>query len=132
MYNVAVRGMVNKSQESYKSATFDIQHGLYNRATSSLYYSCFQLTSALMLYESKSTSKHTHVRAFVNRDLARPGKISIDSAALFNELFDARNDADYSGEIVMTQDFILSLMPRVDRYLYEVSRILEGYLHSHK
>ncbi len=52
-----------------------------------------------MIAQGQATSKHTHARAYVNRELAYAGLISKESAKLYNRLMDDRSDADYNVEI---------------------------------
>ena len=52
-----------------------------------------------MIAQGQVTSKHTHARAYVNRELAYAGLISKESAKLYNRLMDDRSDADYNVEI---------------------------------
>ena len=49
-----------------------------------------------MIGQGQATNKHTHARAYVNRELANIGLISKESAKLYNRLMDDRSDADYN------------------------------------
>lgn len=94
----AIEIMLRKAKEKYESAEDDFQKGRYDSCISNLYYSAFQAVTAYMISIGVSTSKHTHVRAFVNKEMASKGLISRQSAKLYNRLIDARSDADYEIE----------------------------------
>ncbi len=49
-----------------------------------------------MIGKDQATNKHTHARAYVNRELANTGLILKESAKLNNQLMDDRSDADYN------------------------------------
>lgn len=95
----AMEIMLRKAKEKFESAVDDLQKGRYDSCISNLYYSAFQTVTAYMIAQGQATSKHTHARAYVNRELANAGLISKESAKLYNRLMDDRSDADYNVEI---------------------------------
>ncbi|WP_018130141.1 HEPN domain-containing protein [Effusibacillus pohliae] len=94
----AVEVMLKKAKEKYESAEDDFLKGRYDSCVSNLYYSAYQTVTAYMISSGVSTSKHTHVRAYVNKEMANKGLISKQAAKLYNMLMDARSDADYDIE----------------------------------
>ncbi len=63
-----------------------------------------------MILQGQSERKHTNVRAFVNRELARKGVLEKRLAKFYNKLMEDRSDADYSPAIVFEEDAVRILM----------------------
>ena len=96
-YNkTASYAMLQKAQEKLLSAKDDFKSGRYDSCISNLYYSAFQTVTSLLLIRGILINKHTHVRGFVNKELALTGLINKEQARLYNKLMEYRSDADYN------------------------------------
>lgn len=102
-YSNAVKVLLKKSRNNYESALSDFIAGRYDTCVSGLYYSCFQSTVALMISRGLTASKHTTVRAFVNKELARKGLMDIKLVKFYNKLMEDRSDADYSPSVIFEE-----------------------------
>lgn len=89
-YSNAVKILLSKSKSNYESAVSDFNAGRYDTCVSGLYYSCFQAVIALMALKGQSESKHTYVRAFVNKELARTGLLKKELVKFYNKLMEDR------------------------------------------
>jgi uncharacterized protein (UPF0332 family) len=61
-------------------------------------------------------NKHTHVRGFVNKELAYKGLINKDQAKLYNKLMEYRSDADYNNEVFFEEDIAEELLLGVEAF----------------
>ena len=77
-----------------------------------------------LLQDNLSSSKHTGVRGIFNKDYVRNGIISKDQARLYNDLFERRQEADYSDFVYFEESEILPLLPQVRDLLDLISKIL--------
>lgn len=102
-YSNAVNVLLKKSRNNYESALSDFKAGRYDTCVSGLYYSCFQSVVALMVSQGLTERKHTNVRAFVNKELARKGLMSIKLVKFYNKLMEDRSDADYSPAVIFEE-----------------------------
>jgi uncharacterized protein (UPF0332 family) len=105
-YSNAVNVLLKKSKNNYESALSDFNAGRYDTCVSGLYYSCFQTVVALMILRGQAETKHTHVRAFVNKELARKGLLDTRLVKFYNKLMEDRSDADYSPLIFFEEDAV--------------------------
>jgi uncharacterized protein (UPF0332 family) len=67
----------------------------WNGCVNRLYYTCFYAVNALLLTKGLSSSKHTGVRSLFSLHFVREGEFPKDLAALYNSLFDTRQESDY-------------------------------------
>jgi uncharacterized protein (UPF0332 family) len=84
----------------------------WNPCVNRLYYACFYAVSALLAKNELSSSKHTGVRSLFNLNFVKTGKISKETAEIYNDLFDRRQEGDYADYVVFTEDQVL---PRIDK-----------------
>lgn len=120
--------MMRKAKEKLSSAQDDYKSGRYDSCISNLYYSAFQTVSALLIIRGDYLNKHTHVRGFVNKELANKGFITKEAAKLYNKLMDYRSDADYNSEVFFERDLTEEVLKGVEQFNFEIQRLIEKEL----
>jgi uncharacterized protein (UPF0332 family) len=90
-----VQHFLTRARESIDEARLLAQSGYWNTCVSRLYYSCFYAVSALLQKKGLSASKHSGVRSLFNNHFIRTGIISKPISAIYNDLFDRRQESDY-------------------------------------
>lgn len=122
----AKKVMLRKAAQNLASAKDDYKSDRYDSCISSLYYSAFQTVTALLIIRGEAFSKHTQVRAFVNRDLANTGLIPTTFAQMYNQLMDFRFDADYSSDnIFLDPEIAKELLSGVEQFNNEIIKLIE-------
>lgn len=84
-----------RSKESFQEARILADAGHWNTCVSRLYYACFYAASSLLERNSFSSSKHSGIRSLFNNQFARTGVVSKEISAIYNDLFDRRQESDY-------------------------------------
>jgi uncharacterized protein (UPF0332 family) len=79
-----------------------------------------------MLHIGKSSSKHTYVRSFLNKELTLTGKVPIELSKMYNELMDMRSDADYSPSVVFTSEEVSELLLPVLRFIEAMESLIKN------
>ncbi|WP_206109336.1 HEPN domain-containing protein [Paenibacillus sp. HB172176] len=125
-YSNAVRVLLNKSKNNYESAQSDFLARRFDTCVSGLYYSCFQSVVALMILRGQAETKHTHVRAFVNKELARRGIIEKRLVKFYNKLMEDRSDADYSPSIIFEENAVRTLKDLTIEFNQVILKIIES------
>jgi len=91
----AVRHWWDKAHESLDAARRELAAGAHAFAVNRAYYALFYAVSALLLQEGRRFRKHSGVRAALNREIIKTGRIGRKFGDLYNELFDDRHAGDY-------------------------------------
>lgn len=60
-----------------------------------IYYACFYVVSALLLHEGVKFKKHSGVRSAFHQRFVKTNLVSHEHGLLYDELFEARQRADY-------------------------------------
>jgi len=81
--------------DGYKSP-----RSVINRA----YYAMFYAVLAMLVFESYSSSKHSGVLSYFNRQYVKTGLFSEDLGRAVNKAFDLRQRGDYREKVVLTRE----------------------------
>ena len=111
---------LERAEEALEEAAVLAEMGHWNTCVNRLYYACFYAVSAALLARGLASPKHTGVRGLFNRELVRPGHVVEHNGALFNTLFESRQESDYedlvrfSAEevrpwLAQARDFVMAL-----------------------
>ena len=86
---------LERAHETLEEGRLMAQTGHWHGCVNRLYYACFYAVTALLLSRNLSSPKHTRVRSLFSLNLVKPGFFPRELAALYNTLFDSRQEADY-------------------------------------
>lgn len=89
-----------------------------------LYYACFYAVSALLVQEGMSSSRHAGIRSLFNRHFVKTGKISVETAWIFNDLFERRQEGDYVDFVRFEESQVRSWMPPAEAFVETVTNLL--------
>lgn len=113
---------IERAHETLKEASMllheDHLHGAVNRT----YYAMFYAVSALALQHDFSTSSHSQLRGFFNREFVKTGKFPVSMGRAFGFAYDNRTKGDY-------QDLVNFESLQVTELLREAERFID-YLHN--
>lgn len=97
---------LEKAEESIQSASSEIENDRLSFAINRLYYALFYSMSAILTAKGDSYSKHSGVRAALHRDFIKTGKIDKQIGRLYDELFNARHQADYTPLVEFDKEIV--------------------------
>ncbi len=108
---------MKKADESLAEAEDEFEHERLSVSISRLYYTIFYAVSAAQAAKRNEYGKHSTVRAVLNRDYVKTGKVSAEFGNLYNDLFDDRNDADYKPVIKFEREDVGERILQVKMFL---------------
>jgi len=94
--------------DGYKSP-----RSVINRA----YYAMFYAVLAMLVFESYSSSKHSGVLSYFNRQYVKTGLFSEDLGRALNKAFDLRQRGDYREEVVLTREQVAPFLNRAKEFV---------------
>ena len=125
---ILIRYRMDRSKEALSAARLMYEKGHYNDAVNRLYYSCFYMVIALLATEGVHPGKHTAVRAFLNKNWIKTGKLSKKTGRLFNTLFDRREKGDYGDYFRFNADDVEDWLKKVEKAIEEIFQVIEKQL----
>jgi uncharacterized protein (UPF0332 family) len=103
---------LDRAFESLDDAKLLADARRWNPCINRLYYACFYAVSALLAANELSSSKHSGVLSLFNLHFVKSGKIPKDIAETYSDLFDNRQEGDYSDFIRFTEQ---QVKPQIDK-----------------
>ena len=123
-----IRYRMDRSKEVLSAARLMYEKDHYNDAVNRLYYSCFYAVIALLATEGVHPGKHTAVRAFLNKNWIKTGKLSRETGWLYNTLFDRREKGDYGDYFRFNADDVEDWLKKVEKAIEEIFQVIEKQL----
>ena len=112
-----VRYRIERSRETLFAAKLLLSNGLLHDTVNRLYYACFQVVSALLLIEGKSSSKHSGVCALFETHWIRTGRLPAPMGPFYRRLFDYRQKADYRDLTVFTPEKVAAWLQESEGFI---------------
>jgi uncharacterized protein (UPF0332 family) len=91
-----------------------------------LYYACFYAASAALAHHNLSSSKHAGILSLFNLHFVKAGILPKQTAEIYNDLFDDRQEGDYTDFISFSEDHVMpqiekarSFIDAIKKYLFE-------------
>jgi len=116
---------ITRAKETMEDARILANAGRWNACVNRLYYACFYVVSALLLYNGLSSSKHTGVRSLFNRQYVKTGKIPKELARTYNDLFERRQESDYIDFVIFRKSQVLPLISKAEQLIMHISDMIE-------
>jgi hypothetical protein len=116
-----------QAAESLEEARYLIEGGKSPRSVANrIYYGMFYAVLALLIYEPFSSSKHTGVLAYFNKNFVKQGIIPEALGRCLNKAFDLRQRGDYREYFELTKDQVEPLLDKAEEFVTAI----RTYLHE--
>ena len=103
---------------------FAVQNGYVSMGVRTLYYALFHYAKALIHDTGLYTSSHKQTGIQFRKLFVKERKVSGEVSDLFDELFDARQQADYGYFVDLTEEDMESYIRQVDAFGDITARLL--------
>lgn len=115
---------LERAQEALEEARLLASHGHANAAVNRPYYACFYAVSALLYSKGLSAAKHSGVRSLFGQHFVKTGLISKESAALYNDLFEYRQQGDYKDFFCVDSQLLTPWLDQAQRFIDAIAELL--------
>jgi uncharacterized protein (UPF0332 family) len=114
-----------QAAESLEEARYLIEGGKSLRSVANrIYYGMFYAVLALLIYEPFSSSKHTGVLAYFNKNFVKQGIIPEALGRCLNKAFDLRQRGDYREYFELTKDQVEPLLDKAEEFVTAIRTFL--------
>jgi uncharacterized protein (UPF0332 family) len=125
-----VKYRISRSLESLAEARVLANSKHWNACVNRLYYGCFYAVSALLILHHMKSSKHSGVRSFFNLHFVKTGIVSIESAQIYNDLFERRQEGDYEDFFVFTETEVMPWIEDAVSFIDNLKTLIEEDLRA--
>lgn len=115
---------IKKSREAFDDAQLLAANRRWNSCVNRLYYSCFYLVSALLFQFDFKAETHNGTKTKFFLEFVKMTHISKENGKLYANLFDWRQESDYTDFIDFDEETILEIIKQVDVFLKDVEKVV--------
>jgi len=115
---------IEKAETAVNDAQFLIDNQRLNIAYNRIYYACFYIITALSLKSNFSTSKHTQLIGWFNRNYVNENVIDKKFGQILNKAFDQRSESDYGVMLKPSSENALQLLSEVKEFVQVVKKLI--------
>ena len=115
---------IARAKEAFTDAEILISEERWNAAANRMYYACFYVVSAYLVFRDLNAVTHSGLKAAFNLELVKTGKIDRADGILFNRLFTIRQQADYEDFVNIQEMDVLPLIPKIKALIQEIENII--------
>jgi len=119
-----VKYRIERARESFNEGKILSENESWNGAANRFYYACFHIISAYLAKNGLKATTHSGLKATFNRTLVKRGVIDKDKGALFNKLFELRQEADYDDFVEMDKEDIQPLIPQIEKLINQIESLI--------
>jgi len=123
---------IKRSSETLEDACILAKAERWNTCVNRLYYACFYAVSALLATKGLASSKHTGVRSFFNKNYVKTGIVSKELAAIYNDLFERRQESDYIDFMDFQEHQVVPWSSRSQSFVEHIRNITEREINGKK
>jgi uncharacterized protein (UPF0332 family) len=116
---------IAKARDTLEDARILANSKRWNPCVNRLYYACFYAVSALLAQDNLSSAKHTGLRSLFNQHYVKTEKISKQLAAIYNDLFERRQESDYMDFVKFEETQVFPLIPMVETFVEQLASLIE-------
>jgi len=122
--NELIRYRLERAGEALEEADVMADMNHWRTCINRLYYACFYAVSALLLKNDLSSSKHTGVKAFFNREFVLTGIVPRSYGRLYNLLFKYRQQSDYEDFFTIDEEIVREWITQSKDFVKTISNIV--------
>lgn len=117
---------LQRADDTLKDAILLAENKRWNSSINRMYYACFYAVSALLFYNSIDAKTHKGVRIKFMNEFIRTGLIDKEFGKLFSDLFDWRQEGDYSDFVSFDEELTVPLLNNSEAFISLIRKLLEA------
>lgn len=113
-----------KAHETLKEAVGIAPLGYWNAVINRLYYACYYMTSALLVYHGYSAQTHSGVIRLLGLHFVTKEIVPKEQSMFYSKLFELRQTGDYDDLYTLTEEEVKPLIDMAQRYIETLESLL--------
>ena len=119
-----VQFRMEKAKNTFSEIALLADNALWQTTANRLYYSCFFAVSALLLQNGIATKTHKGAINQFGLHFVTTDIFSQQEGGLFQDLFEMRQDGDYSDWTILTEDDVLPLIEPSRKFICKIEQLI--------
>lgn len=119
-----IRYRLNRCEETINDARIAIEMGRLHNAENRNYYAIFYAVSALAIQNDFSTSKHSMLMGWFNKNFVKTKIVSPQLGRIYKKAFEKRQEGDYDDFIDFQEDEVKDDFEEMIFFCEEIRKLL--------
>lgn len=115
---------IDRAHSALKEAEFCDSGRMYNLAINRLYFSCYHITSALLLDNHLNCKSYKSIYTMLNLHFVATGKIDREIAKTLSQLYESRQSGDYDDFVYFNNEDYADLKPRAEKFIATIEKMI--------
>ncbi len=115
---------LQRASDTLNDARLLAENERWNSSINRLYYACFYAVSALLYFHSIEAKTHKGVRIKFMSEFIKTGLFDKEYGKLFSDLFDWRQEGDYSDFVLFDKDLTLPMINKSEKFITLIRNFL--------
>jgi uncharacterized protein (UPF0332 family) len=115
---------IQKAKDTLSEAIGIAQLCYWNAVANRLYYACYYITTALLVYHGHSAQTHSGVIRLFGLNFVTEGVVTKEMARFYSKLFEMRQTGDYDDLYNLTEEDVKPLIELSKKYIDSIETLL--------
>jgi uncharacterized protein (UPF0332 family) len=99
--------------------------GFWNAVANRLYYACYYMTTALLIYNGHTAQTHSGVIRLFGLNFVITGIVSKEQSKFYSKLFELRQTGDYDDLYNLTEEEVQPLIGAAFKYIEYLENLIK-------
>jgi uncharacterized protein len=114
---------LKKSSETLADAKIMFEKASLTSTVNRIYYAMFYAVNSLLLTKKFSSSKHSGVRALLNKEFVNKGLVDKELGKFYSKIFEERQEGDYKDFAKFDHEAVKSWLNSAENFINEIEKL---------
>jgi uncharacterized protein (UPF0332 family) len=118
-----IKYRLQKSKETLNDAKIMVEIATLSSTVNRIYYAMFYVVNALLLSKNFSSSKHSGVRALLNKEFINKGLLDKEMGKFYSKIFEERQEGDYKDFAKFNAEDVKKWLSNAENFIDEIEKL---------
>jgi uncharacterized protein (UPF0332 family) len=118
-----IKYRLQKSKETLNDAKIMVEIATLSSTVNRIYYAMFYAVNALLLSKNFSSSKHSGVRALLNKEFINKGLLDKEMGKFYSKIFEERQEGDYKDFVKFNAEDVKKWLSNAENFIDEIEKL---------
>jgi uncharacterized protein (UPF0332 family) len=118
-----IKYRLHKSKETLNDAKIMIEIATLSSTVNRIYYAMFYAVNGLLLSKNFSSSKHSGVRALLNKEFIKQGLVDKELGKFYSKIFEERQEGDYKDFAKFDTETVKNWLKEAENFINEIAKL---------
>lgn len=122
---VLVNYRIKRADETFEEALLALTNNKLNLTANRIYYVAFYIVSALAISNDFSTSKHSQLLGWFNKNIVKKGIVPKEFGRIYLNAYELRQESDYEDLIEFESEVLEEKLGEITKFVSVVKVLIQ-------